>query len=51
MNVFLTENYGEGEHVPHGAQLKVDCEQKHETKSDTKIACDNGTWSVFLSEK
>lgn len=39
------ENYNEGEHVPHGAQLKVNCEQKHETKSDTKISCENGTWT------
>ncbi|KAI6221409.1 Sushi, von Willebrand factor type A, EGF and pentraxin domain-containing protein 1 [Aphelenchoides fujianensis] len=39
------ENYNEGEHVPDGSQLIVNCDTKHETKSDTRMTCNNGTWS------
>ncbi|KAI6205224.1 Sushi, von Willebrand factor type A, EGF and pentraxin domain-containing protein 1 [Aphelenchoides besseyi] len=39
------ENYNEGENVPDGSQLVVNCEMKHETKSDPRVTCNNGTWS------
>uniref|UniRef100_A0A914EJ70 Uncharacterized protein n=1 Tax=Acrobeloides nanus TaxID=290746 RepID=A0A914EJ70_9BILA len=39
------DGFNEHELIPHDGQLKVICDPKHETRSDTTVTCYNGTWS------
>ncbi|CAD5228986.1 unnamed protein product [Bursaphelenchus okinawaensis] len=39
------DNHEEGDHIAHGSELNVQCNPKHETRSDARITCNNGTWS------
>ncbi|KAI1716365.1 sushi repeat (SCR repeat) domain-containing protein [Ditylenchus destructor] len=39
------EQFVEGDLAPHGSQVNVLCDAKHETKSVKMVTCYNGTWS------
>lgn len=41
------DHFGEGELVPHGIKINVFCDNKHETKLETKLTCNNGTGLHF----
>lgn len=41
------DQFSVGELTPHSLQINVICDSKHETKLETKVTCNNGTWSHF----